>query len=282
MSDMSFPAKSATSGNTTTPSKVMTDAQVQGSGISADPDVCLDVLENFLLGIGTAHPSDASAKLTTSEAVKKPVSLMTLPGELRNRIYHDYFAAQGAALNGQGERRIHRIHPDDVDNICVCNTDSLVPWATPSSGRMLDVNLLFACKQAYRESKPIFLEKRLVQVQMHGMFDLHVAQALQQALRLELCVEWSPTSWTACPHQFLEILTARDDLKEFNFRVGKDDPRLRHDDTFGKLIGGVRRIRASKVSLVNACGEEKCSKSCTDTADEFHARMRRIEAEMTR
>lgn len=226
----------------------------------------------------SSNPSNISTDITSPKPDKETASLMTLPGELRNRIYRYYFAQQGTALDGQGERRIHHMYPDYIDSLRLNGTDTLIPGATPMSGRMVDVNLLFTCKQAYGEAKGIFLEERLVQVSMHGYFDRYVALALGQALRLELRIDWHNSS-PSRPRQFLEILEARQDLQEFTFRIGKEDRALMNTSRIVELFGGVPDIKALKsVCLVWDGAEEHFPSRIV----EYHAFMRSLEAIMIR
>lgn len=258
----------------------MTDTNLQGNVLSPDADASRQAGEKFLPDVEIVLPSDASTQLTTP---KESAALMSLPGELRNHIYRYYFAPQGTTLDGQGERRIHHMHPDNVDhlrvnNLRLNNTDVLVAWANPISGRMLDINLLFTCKQVFDEARGIFFEERLVQVQMHGHFDRYVEQALRWALRLELCMERGDSWWPARPSRFVGILEARDDLKEFAFRVGKHDPAL-NDSRVVQLPRGVLGIKASKsVSLIWTGAEETFS----SRIGEYRAVIRSIEEKMIR
>ncbi|KAE9966329.1 hypothetical protein EG328_009002 [Venturia inaequalis] len=276
MSDMKPQAESSKSDNTSAPSSAMEDAQIQAT--LQHLGAIHEATDHSLDNARTLSAPDTSTHLTSPKPDKKPVSFMSLAGELRNRIYRYYLAAQGAALDGHGERCIHPIHPDDIDTICVKDTDTLVSWATPESGKMVDINLLFTCKQAYGEGIGIFFEQRLVQVRMHGFFHPYVARALREALRVELRVDWYNNS-PADPRQFLEILEARNDLQEFTFRIGHEDPALRNNVCrIGDLFDEVLNIKASEVSLVWTGAEEVWGSNTGG----YHAIIRLNEAIMTR
>lgn len=278
MSGMNVQAESSTSDNTSASTRAMEDAQIQANVRLLDLDSTHKVLAHILFDNGILPASSISSQLTTPKPNKEPATFMSLPGELRNRIYREYFAPQGTALDEDGERRIHPIHPDDIDTICVKDTDTLVSWATPESGRKLDVNLLFTCKQAYGEAKGILFEQRLVQVRMQGSFHRYVAQALREALRVELRLDWYNSS-PSRPRQFVEILEARNDLQEFALRIGHKDRALMNVSRVEELFEGVSRIRASKAaSLVWTGAEEELG---SDIA-EYHAFIRNNEAVMVR